>query len=185
MHFNWLDVVLAIVILGSAAAGLAKGFARTVIGIIATIAGLFVAIWFYGAAGDMYREYVSSKAVSNFLGFGTVFLLTVLAGVLIGKLMATLFKWAGMGWLDRLLGGCFGVLRGLVISIGIVMILMAFSLKPPPRSVSESALAPYVMDASRMLSKVAPHELTEGFQRSYETMRDTAKNMGKGAALQY
>ncbi len=185
MSINWLDIVLAIVIAGSTAAGLAKGLVRTVFGIIATIAGLFVAIWFYGSAGDMYRDYVSSKSVSNFLGFATVFLLTVIAGALIGKLMEILFKWAGIGWLDRTLGACFGFLRGVVVSVGIVMILMAFSLNPPPKSVTQSAIAPYVMDASRILSKVAPHELTEGFQKSYETMREAAKNIGKSATISY
>ncbi|MBI4904648.1 MAG: CvpA family protein [Acidobacteria bacterium] len=180
---NWLDIVLALVILASTAAGLAKGFVRTVIGILATILGLFVAIWFYGAAGDIYRDYVSSKSVSNFLGFATVFLLAVLAGALIGKLLEILFKWAGMGWLDRILGACFGMLRGLVISIAIVMILMAFSLNPPPKAVAGSAIAPYVMDASRMLSKAAPYELTAGFQKSYDTLRDAAKTIGKGAAI--
>lgn len=178
---NWLDIVLGIILTGSTIAGFAKGFARTVVGIAATVIGLLVATWFYGAAGDLYRDYVSSKAVSNFLGFATVFLLVVLAGVLVGKLLQILFKWAGITWLDRILGGCFGFVRGVLIAIVIVMILMAFTMNPPPRSVADSAVAPYVLDASRMLSKAAPHELTEGFQKSYDMLHDAAKTIGKGS----
>src|SRR5262249_10165655 len=148
-----------------------------IVGIAATVIGLFAATWCYGAAGDIYREYVSSRAVSNFLGFVTVFLLVMLAGTLLGRLLQMLFKWVGIGWLDRVLGGCFGLVRGLLVAIVIVMILMAFTSNPPPRSVAESALAPYVMDSSHLMSRIAPRELTEGFQRSYDMMRDAAKSI--------
>lgn len=165
---NWLDVVLGLTLASSVVFGGMKGFARTVVGITATLAAFFLAVWFYGAAGSMFMEYVSSKAVANFLGFIAVFALVILAGAVTGRLLAMAFKWAGIGWLDRTLGACFGLLRGLLISIAIVMVVMAFSLNPPPSSIVESEIAPYVLEAARIFSKVAPHELTDGFQKSYE-----------------
>jgi len=168
---NWLDIVLGAILAGSTIAGVMKGFARTVVGITATILGFVLAIWFYGAAGSVYAEYVSSRAVANFLGFVTVSALVIVAGALIGKLLAMLFKWVGLSWLDRTLGGCFGLLRGLLVATVIVMVLMAFSMKPPPRSVVESAIAPYVIEASRLFSRMAPHDLTLGVSESYEKIQ--------------
>lgn len=168
---NWLDIVLGIVLVGSTAAGIATGLARSVIGIVSAILAVILATWFYGAAGSMFADYVSSKSVSNFLGFVIVFLLVLFAGALLGRLMAMLFKWVGIGWLDRTLGGCFGLVRGLLVSTVMVMILMAFSLAQPPRAVAGSTLAPYVMDAARLFSKAAPRELTDGFASSYEKLR--------------
>lgn len=169
---NWLDVVLGLTLGSSVVSGAMKGFARTVVGITATLAAFFLAIWFYGAAGSIFLDYVSSKSVANFLGFVAVFALVVLTGAIIGRLLAMAFKWAGIGWLDRTLGACFGLLRGLVVSIAIVMILMAFSVNPPPSSVVESEIAPYVLEAARILSKTAPRELTEGFQKSYQMVHE-------------
>ncbi len=168
---NWLDILLGVILAGSVAAGVMKGFARTVVGITATILGFVLAIWFYGAAGSIYAEYVSSRAVANFLGFVTVSALVIIAGALIGKLLAMLFKWVGLSWLDRTLGGCFGLLRGLLASTVIVMVLMAFSIKPPPRSVVDSRLAPYVIEAARLFSRMAPHDLTQGVAESYEKIQ--------------
>lgn len=168
---NWLDIVLGAILAGSTIAGVMKGFARTVVGITATILGFLLAIWFYGAAGSVYAEYVSSRAVANFLGFVTVSVLVIVAGALIGKLLAMLFKWVGLSWLDRTLGGCFGLLRGLLAATILVMVLMAFSVKPPPRSVVESSLAPYVIEASRLFSRMAPHDLTQGVAESYEKIQ--------------
>ena len=62
-------------------------------------------------------------------------------------------------------------MRGLLAATIFVMILMAFSLHPPPQAIQESTLAPYVLDASRLFSKAAPKELTEGFQNSYEKLK--------------
>jgi len=82
--------------------------------------------------------------------------------------LAKLLKWAGLGWLDRVLGGAFGLLRGVLIGIGLVLALLAFAAKPPPPSVVESRLAPYMIDAARVLAVIAPRELRDGFEASYE-----------------
>lgn len=179
---NWLDVVLGLILTASIVSGIAKGFARTVVGITATILGFALAIWFYGSAGSIFAEYVSSRAIANLLGFLTVSALVIIAGALIGKLLAMLFKWVGLSWLDRTLGGCFGLLRGLLIATGVVMMLMAFSTKPPPRSVVNSALAPYMIDAARLFSRMAPYELTQGVTESYEQIRRIwNETLGKSA----
>lgn len=168
---NWLDILLGVILAASTVAGFAKGLVRTAIGISAAVLAVILSLWFYGTAGALFKDYVASKSISNFLGFIVVFSLVILCGTLLGKLLAMLFKKAGLSWLDRTLGGCFGLLRGLLVSVIIVMILTAFSLNPPPSSVVESTIAPYVIDASRVIARIAPHELTEGFQTSYEKIR--------------
>lgn len=170
---NWLDILLAIILAASTIAGLVRGFVRTVVGITAVLLALVLALWFYGAAGSIFVEYVSSRSVANFLGFVSVFVLVVLAGALAGRLLAALFKFAGVGWLDRIFGGCFGLLRGLLVSAVLVMILTAFSIHPPPRAVVDSAIAPYVLDAARVMAQLAPKELTDAFHDGYEKIRKT------------
>src|SRR5262245_44554429 len=98
---NWLDIVLGAILAGSTISGFVKGFARTVIGITATVLAFVLALWFYPAAGSIFSDYVSSRAVANFLGFLVVSALVILAGALLGRLLAMVFKWAGLSWLDR------------------------------------------------------------------------------------
>ncbi len=168
---NWLDVLLACILLSSSIHGITRGFARAIVGFISTILGLFLALWFYGAAGSLVLEYTSHKSVANFLGFLTVFFLTVFAGAILGRILAKLFKWVGLGWLDRLMGAGLGVLRGALVSIGIVLVLCAFAKNPPPPSVVGSSLAPYLLGASNVLAHAAPHELKDGFNQSYEKVK--------------
>lgn len=168
---NWLDIVLAIILVASIASGFMKGFARTVVGFAACILGLLCGLWFHGTAGSFLIPYVSSRGIANCIGFFLVFIGTMILGGLLGRLLALLFKWAGLSWLDRLLGGAFGLVRGALVAAVIVMALLAFTPTPPPRAVVGSRIAPYVMDAARMMALAAPRELRDGVRRGYEKVK--------------
>ena len=140
------------------------------VGFVATIAAILCGLWFYGTAGSFFVPHVSSRTVANLIGFLLVFCAVIALGALAGRLLAWLFKWVGLSWLDRLLGAAFGAVRGLIFAIVLVMALMAFS-SGTPRSVVHSRIAPYVIEASRVVTKVAPRELKDGFHRSYEKVK--------------
>jgi membrane protein required for colicin V production len=174
---NWLDFVLLLIFCLSVASGFAKGFAKQLVGLAAAILGLLCGLWFYGAAGSYLLPYVSHKGVANFLGFLLIFLAIVLAGGVVGKLLSMLLKWIGLSWFDRLLGGVFGLVRGMVFAIAVVLALMAFSPKPPPASVVGSHIAPYVIGAANVCSYMAPNEVREGVRQSYEKIREAWREM--------
>jgi membrane protein required for colicin V production len=175
VNFNWLDYLLLLIVASSVAAGVAKGFARSGIGLLAALAGLVLGIWFYGAAGSFLLPYVSTPAIANFIGFWIVFLLCLLAGALLGKLLAALFQWAGLSWFDRLLGGLFGLLRGLVGAVALVLLLLAFPRQAPSQAVAASRCAPYLAGVARACAAMAPRELRDAFQASYGRVQEIWK----------
>jgi len=168
---NWLDFVLLLLFAVSFVSGVTKGFAKLAIGLASAILGFLLALWFYGAAGSFLLPYVSHKGFANFIGFVVIFAGVMVLGALTGKLVSVLFKWAGLSWLDRLLGGVFGLLRGVVLAIALVLALLAFSPNPPPRSVVDSRLAPYVIDTARICAYLAPRQVREAVAESYEKVR--------------
>jgi membrane protein required for colicin V production len=161
---NWLDIVLVAVLALSVLGGAAAGFAKVGIGFAAAVAGFFCGLWFYGAAGSFFLPYVSHKGIAGFLGFA-------IAGAILGKLLGTLFKWTGLSWLDRILGAAFGLVRGLVIAVAIVVALMAFAPTRPPQSVVNSRFAPYVAGVAQMCASLAPREVKDGVYESYERLK--------------
>jgi membrane protein required for colicin V production len=169
---NWLDFVILAMVAMSIVGGLAKGFARTAVGLGATLVGLLCGLWFYGLAGQYFQPYVSSRGVASFLGFFVIFIGVTLAGALLGALLAKIFDIAGLSWLDRLLGGAFGVARGALTCIVLVMLMLAFDPHPPTTSVVNSRFAPYVAGASEWLAAVTPYELKVGFAKSYDRVKE-------------
>jgi membrane protein required for colicin V production len=169
--FNWLDLVLLTIFAVSMLSGFVKGFARVGIGAAAAFFGILFAIAFYGVVGSFFQPYVSSLGVANFAGFLTILIAVSAAGSLLSRLAARFFRAVGLGWLDRLLGAGLGAVRAVIVSVAIVMAIVAFTPRPPARSVVESAVAPYVLDSARVLVSIAPRELKEGFLDSYEKIK--------------
>jgi len=70
----------------------------------------------------------------------------------------------------------------LLIAVALIMGIMAFSpSNQAPQSVVQSRTAPYVVDAARAVAAVAPHELKEGFRKTYAEVKTIwGKTLDKG-----
>jgi membrane protein required for colicin V production len=169
---NWLDVVVLGVLAVSAALSFRKGLTREVVGLASAVLAILLGIWFYGAAGAFLLPYLSTRALANFAGFMLVFCGVMLLGHLVSYIVGRFLRVTGLSIFDHLLGAVFGALRGLLITVALVMAIMAFSAADqPPSSVVNSRTAPYVVDAARAFAAMAPHELKEGFGKTYGQLR--------------
>jgi membrane protein required for colicin V production len=168
---NWLDLVLLLIVGVSVFTSLRKGLSREVIGLVTVVAALLLAAWFYGTAGALVAPYVSSPSIAHFIGFALVFVAVLLLGGVISYVVGRFLKVTGLSIFDHLLGAVFGLVRGVLIGVALVMGLMAFSPSGPPRSVVHSRVAPYVVDAARVVAAMAPHEVREGFRKTYAEVK--------------
>jgi membrane protein required for colicin V production len=169
---NWLDFVLALILLASGIAGLRRGISRQVIGLVSGVLALLLGIWFYGTVGFYLLPYASSRTMANAGGFAIVFCCVLVLGALVSFAVGRFLNVTGLSIVDHFLGAAFGLLRGLVFAIAIIMGVMAFSRGDrPPEAIVNSRMAPYVVDAARVVAAMAPHELKEGFRRTYAQVK--------------
>jgi len=168
--------VLMLILALSILASFRKGFSRELIGLIAVVAAVLAGMGFYGTAGGVLMPYFSSRGLANFLGFLLVFCLVLLLGALVSFVAGKFLKVTGLSFVDHLLGAGFGLLRGILIGVALIMGIMAFSpSQGPPASVVNSRTAPYLVDAARVLAAVAPHELKDGYRKTYGEVQEAWK----------
>lgn len=180
---NWLDLVLALILLTSIWTAFTSGLARMVIGIAAAVLAYLFASWSYRMAGAMLLPYVTSATWANLLGFALVFLLVLFAGAIVSRIVQVLFRFTGLSVVDRLLGAAFGAVRGVLIGAVLVMVLLAFPPAAISHAVEGSQIAPYVTGAARGLAALAPHELKRGVERGYERVRQVWPTVGRRSEL--
>jgi membrane protein required for colicin V production len=118
------------------------------------------------------EPYIHSRPIANVIGFFIVYVIVIVLGFLLALAVEKLFKIVHLSWLNRLLGGMFGVVRGVVVGAVVVLVIMAFPTKWPPGVVARSRLAPYMVDAAHAMAAAAPHEVRTGFRRSYDKIRE-------------
>jgi uncharacterized membrane protein required for colicin V production len=152
---NWFDLALAVLIVIAVASGIRKGFSRSGFGFLAVVLAFLSAAWLYPA---------------NPKGFLIVFVALICAGAAGTFLLGRWFKSAGTEWLDRLLGGAFGLTNALLFSVFAVLALMAFAPRLPREYVARSSFAPYAFEAACTVAEIVPDEMKSRVERSYEEL---------------
>ena len=169
--WNWLDWVLILILAWSVLSGLRRGFVRIVAALAGALVGVLAGLWFYGVAAAYLLPFIRPPALANALGFVLIFGVCLLAGAIVGRLLSSVLRWTGLGWMDKLLGAGIGGARGLVVAVVLVLIMAAFPLKSPPKALRESHLAPYLLKAAHEITRLAPRDLRDTFDKHYRELR--------------
>lgn len=180
---NWFDYTLLALAAVFVIQGLLRGFSRLAIGLAATLLGILLAAWFYGVAAGYLTPYVSSPAVANICGFLLILVGVQALGALLAFALNRVMKTVGLGWLDRLLGAGFGIAKAALVGIALALVLAAFPLKgPKPDALAQSRLAPWLAQAAMVLSYATPHEIKDGFARSYQRLQQFWRTPARAGA---
>jgi membrane protein required for colicin V production len=169
LGWNWLDCILALIVVASIVTAMMKGFVQELVSLASVLIGLVVAAIGYTQAATWFDDLTKSHEIALGLGFLVLFVATLILGALIGMLARRLIKTAGIQWFDRFLGGIFGLLRGVLICAILLMGMMAFAIKSA--AVQQSVLAPYVTTGTRVIAFVMPANLRNQFHAGFEKFR--------------
>ena len=84
--WNWLDCILAAIVLASVVAAAMKGFVQELISLASVLIGLVVAAFGYPRAALWFDDLTKSHEIALGLGFLTLFLGTLILGAVLGIL---------------------------------------------------------------------------------------------------
>ena len=127
---SWLDYAILAVLAVSVVWGIWRGFVREVISLAGWVLAFLAANAVAGPLGDALPTSISSPEVRVLVAFLIVFIFTLSIATVAGMLFSRLLKAAGLGGLDRTLGGLFGLARGVVILLALAI---AAGLTAAPR----------------------------------------------------
>ena len=177
--WNWLDWIFAAIVAASVIAAFMKGFVRELISLASLVIGLVVAALAYPRAALWFEDLTKSHEIALGLGFLVLFLGILLLGSLVSLLARKLIKSAGIQWFDRFLGAVFGLVRGVLVDCILLLVLLAFAIKPGV--VQQSSLAPYVTAGANIISLAMPANLKAQFRLGLERFRETLIQSDKKA----
>ena len=166
---NWLDFALAITLVISIVAGLGEGFAKAGIAFLASILGLVLGLEYYRSVGVSLKGYFHTASHANLVGFLIVFFGVTILGSVLSGFVARWVRAANLSGVDRIVGGAFGLVRGVFFAVVTIWALMAF-VPAANLLVSGSRLAPLVMDAARRVADASPDEVKDSFRHSYREL---------------
>jgi membrane protein required for colicin V production len=121
---SWIDIVILIIFLWSAYQGFTKGFIISIASLAALIIGIFGSIKFSGYTAEVLSEKFEMNPESlNLIAFAITFILIVIATHIVARLADKLVKAVALGFVNRIAGILFNLLKtALIISIILVIL---------------------------------------------------------------
>lgn len=166
--FSILDWVILLIILFSVIQAFSNGFFREFFAFVGVVAGYLIAAWEYPALAGFYARFINTPWPAQIAAFFTVFLIVVVVAGMVGAVCSRVVHGVGLRWFDRLLGAAFGLLRGLVLSVVVVLAIAALA---PQWGLSQSRIAPFMLSGGRGLIWAAPADFRQRFWEGWKLLR--------------
>ena len=109
-----LDIFVVLLLGGGALVGFVRGFIHEVLSLFAWVVGIVALKMFHAPVAESLLEPVGSEAGAAAVAFGLVFLPTYVAFRLFARVVGGKARRSMLGPVDRILGGGFGMLKGLI-----------------------------------------------------------------------
>ena len=159
---NPFDVFIIIVLGYSIVRGLFRGLVKEVSSIFGVLGGFYAAYSYYPVVAKIFAGLVINPSYLNILSFLVIFCSVLIIISILGVVIKYLLNVAFLGWIDRICGVFFGLIKGVLIVTVLFIILTTFLPKGAPL-IKKSTLAPHVIWVSEKMVNVVSKEMKRDF----------------------
>jgi membrane protein required for colicin V production len=135
------DYVVLTIVAASVIVSVMRGFAREVLALAGWVLAFIAANALSAMVAEWFAPISSDGSLRALMAFVAVFILTLIAASLLAMGVSRLLKGAGLGLEDRLLGGFFGLARGVLI-VMLIVLLAGLTALPRQPAWSDAMLSP-------------------------------------------
>ena len=174
--FNAFDWLLLAILLWSTIAAFLRGIVMEIFSLGGLLTGILIASWNYQFLSPLLGRLLTpvfgpSPATCNLLSFLFLAIGVMILATLTGWLIRRTAHTVGLGFVGRLFGGLFGLARGCLLGVAILMAGTAFL--PHSVWISNSRLTPYFLDGVHAVSFVVPQGLRQQLLNGIEQIKHT------------
>lgn len=110
---NWFDIILIAVLALFTVIGIWRGFISMIMPLIGIIVGVILAGLYASAVGGWLP--IDDPEHAEWAGYAIILVATLIVFIILAVILTKLVHLALMGWLNRLLGGIFGLASGALL----------------------------------------------------------------------
>ena len=114
---SWVDASIIILTGLSFIFGLWRGLVKEVLSLVTWIVALLIARLYSQAVAESLFSSFDNVTMRYVIAFALIFIVVMMLGTFLNFLMSKLLIFTGLKFADRVLGGLFGIARGVLIVV--------------------------------------------------------------------
>lgn len=159
-YMNWADITILAIIAVSAVLSVFRGFLREVLSLLAWLLAFWAAFSFTPVMAPVLESYVEVPSIRFILMFAALFVVTLIVMSLLGHVVVRLIGRTGLTGTDRMLGLLFGIARGGVVVV-LLVLLAGLTRIPQDPWWQEAQLLPHFEAGANWIAGYLPDSVTE------------------------
>ena len=159
---NPFDILIVTILTYGLIRGVFRGLVREISSIIGVLGGFYAAYTYYPHVAKLTSPWISDAAYLNIVSYMVIFSVVVITVGILAVVIKYLLNIAYLGWVDRVCGALFGLLKGGLVVCVVFIVLTAFLPTGAP-VIKNATLSPQVSMASEVMAKVISKEMKENF----------------------
>lgn len=120
---NWADWAILGVLLVSSLISIKRGFVKEALSLVTWVLAFIVAVLFGDRLAVLFSELIDTPSLRDVVAFFLLFAATLIVGAMVNYLIGELVRMTGLTGTDRLFGMLFGLARGLVVVMALLILL--------------------------------------------------------------
>jgi membrane protein required for colicin V production len=146
---NLLDIILLVPLVWLAYRGLRRGLIIELASLAALILGIYASIHFSWFAADLLAEWLNIEPeYMSIVSFIVTFIAVVVLVYSVGKVIEKMVDMVALGFLNKLLGSVFGLIKAVLFMSVILLLISSFDK-------NESLISPELKQESRLYKPIA------------------------------
>ena len=157
---NWVDILILVLILGTAFLGWRNGVIRWAFTLIGGIVGVIL-------AGRLYKILAplipvgDNEGVQQLVAFGAIFVAVMVGAWIAARIAKTVLNVLLLGWVDGLAGLALGLIAGAFAATAIISVMGIVPSQSLKDAVAGSSLAEPLTDNLGIVRSFLPSEFDE------------------------
>lgn len=136
-----IDLIIIGIIALSALIGVFRGLVKEALSLASWFAAIMAGTLFSAQLAGWMENLINNDSIRRIAAFAILFISVIFAGTLLSNLVSKMTDAVGLKGADRALGVLFGILRGIIIVL--VLILLARPFEVTQNWFNDSMLVPY------------------------------------------
>ena len=120
---NWADWVVVAIVAVSSLISIKRGFVREALSLAGWGVALVVALTFHQSLAVLLQDWISSISVRFTVAFAALFAATLIVCAMVTHLLGEVVRMTGLTGTDRVFGMVFGLARGIVVVLALIIFL--------------------------------------------------------------